>query len=110
MMVRSLEDFCFVMALASGLGGLAAGVTAWVLAQEDLKRMRVGLVEPREQAPTRYARCAGVVAVVLAILSLLLCLSLWVRPTLRRNLLRSGPPAGLLRNLPAGEIPEGEDE
>jgi hypothetical protein len=93
-LVGSLEDFCVVMALASGLGGLAAGVTAWMLAQEDLERMRGGLVDPRGQAPTRYARCAGVVAVVLAALFLVLCLSLWVRPTLGRNPPRPGPPAG----------------
>src|SRR5205823_3789971 len=75
-LVDSAEDCCFVMALASGLGGLAAGATAWMLAQEDLERMQSGMVDPRGQASTRYARCAGVMAVVLATLFLVLCLSL----------------------------------
>jgi hypothetical protein len=73
--------FCFVEsyvlllapAVALGLLGVILGLTAWVLAHQDLVEMQTGLTNPEGEGETRFAHDRAFVSFVLG----LGCFLLW---------------------------------
>jgi hypothetical protein len=54
----------------SSLAGLPMGVAAWVLGHKDLRRMRLGEMDPRGQSTTQAGLVCGIIG---ASLNLLCC-------------------------------------
>jgi hypothetical protein len=51
--------------------GLVLGIIAWVMATDDLIRMRRGQMDPRGQGQTRAGQICGIIAVAATVLGLL---------------------------------------
>lgn len=55
------------------LFGLGAGITVWVMANKDLRRMAAGEMDPDGRQTTNTARICAIIGLCLNVLSLLAC-------------------------------------
>jgi ribosomal protein L40E len=51
--------------------GLGLGIPVWVMGQRDLRKMRLGVMDPRGEAQTRSGWVCGIVGTILSILGVL---------------------------------------
>jgi hypothetical protein len=67
---------CGVIGAIFSVAGLSVGITAWVLAQRDLKKMRANLMDPQGQGTTEGGRVCGIIGTILCSFGLLLAIAL----------------------------------
>jgi hypothetical protein len=60
------------LALCTGgvaaLGSIPLGVAAWVMAQQDLRLIREGVMDPQGRSDTQAGRTGGIIGIVLGLI------------------------------------------
>ena len=69
-MVCSLLAYCPCLFFVAPLG-VALGLAAWLLGRRDLAGMRVGLVDPAGEPPTKLGRDRGIEGLVVGVCPML---------------------------------------
>lgn len=80
--VRHRGTFILIMGIMGFLTFGIMGLLAWILGNNDLRRMNVGLMDSAGMDKTEYGRILGIISVLLTVAAILIFFLWWgLRPT-----------------------------